>query len=65
MTPDRVQRLRRMVEIINDILVEESQEAAEAFIALSLVKRAWEVGYGMEFDDREIEVATTSAPLDS
>jgi hypothetical protein len=31
---------------------------------ISLVKRAWEMGYGVEFDDRELEMATTSAPLD-
>jgi hypothetical protein len=34
MTPDRVQRLRRIVEIINNTLIEGTQEAAEAFIAL-------------------------------
>jgi len=64
MTPDRVQRLRRMVEIINDILIEETQEAAEAFIALNLVKRAWEIGYGVKVDDRELERAIASTPLD-
>jgi hypothetical protein len=64
MTPERVERLRRIVEIINDVLIEGTQEAAEAFIALGLVKRAWEIGYGVEFDDRDLETATTPAPVD-
>jgi hypothetical protein len=64
MTPERVQRLRRIVDMINDILIEGTEEAAEAFIALGLVKRAWEIGYGVEFDDRDLETATTPAPLD-